>query len=145
MTMTMTIYIYIYIYTHIYIYIYIREEMSVVTWARCGDPQFRIRAVQSNAISTDRAWSAQTGHDENKLPPSYGLDLRFGRTPGAPFQDMITIFDPSAKKVAFPYVLIWIRYPSITQVEPWFTRVQPSIFITASPRLNPYRGTATNC
>ena len=46
---------------------------------------------------------------------------------------------------ALPYVLIWIRYPSIPQVKPWFNRVPPRTFITASPRLNPYRGTATNC
>ena len=47
--------------------------------------------------------------------------------------------------VSRPYVLIWIRYPRITQVKPWFNRVQPRTFIMASPRLNPYRGTATNC
>ena len=44
-----------------------------------------------------------------------------------------------------PYVLIWIRYPLISQVKPWFNRVQPRTFITASPPVNPYRGKGSNC
>ena len=44
-----------------------------------------------------------------------------------------------------PYVLIWITYPWIPKLKPWFNGVQPCTFTTASPRLNPYRDKKTNC
>ena len=64
---------------------------------------------------------------------------------GTIYVDRTISLDRCSMSQVLPYVLIWIRYPLITQVKPWFNRVQPRIFITASPRLNPYRGTATNC